>query len=444
MISWGSAENIVEPLGLEYVAAGVASDHEVRILDLQLEKGLQKVLSDFHPDVVGITACTVHVNTVKRYFQEIKVWNPQVLTVVGGHHATVMPEDFLSPHVDLIVIGEGVLSFKEIIARLEKGDSLDGIPGTAYARGDSLIKTDCPPMVDLDSLPFPDRSLTARYRKRYFYNWMKPLALLRASKGCPYRCKHCALWKLTDGRYLRRNPERLVEELSTIEEEFVYFVDEESMADATEMKTLAERIRDSEIRKRYILWVRSDSIAQNPEIVKMWRDIGLVRVFVGLESFREEDLKKVRKGSTVSDNERAVRILQELGIDMDACFMVRPDFTKADFAALRQYCRSLGLKYANIPVLTPLPGTDLYEEMESQLTTHNYDHFDVLHAVLPTTLPLNEFYEEYYKLLKTAIPRTKRIAQLKRFPLREIPSVLLRFYRIARRLKGAYLDYDRD
>ncbi|HEY49170.1 MAG TPA: hypothetical protein G4O13_03910, partial [Dehalococcoidia bacterium] len=53
LISWGSAENIVEPLGLEYVAAGVASDHEVRILDLQLEKGLQKVLSDFHPDVVG-------------------------------------------------------------------------------------------------------------------------------------------------------------------------------------------------------------------------------------------------------------------------------------------------------------------------------------------------------------------------------------------------------
>ena len=108
---------LFEPLALEYVAAGVNRDHDVRILDLRLEKDLQGALKEFSPDVVGITAYTVHVNTVRHLFEEIKAWNPQVLTVVGGHHATVMPEDFLSPFIDLIVIGEGVFAFKEIVRR---------------------------------------------------------------------------------------------------------------------------------------------------------------------------------------------------------------------------------------------------------------------------------------------------------------------------------------
>src|SRR4030043_728706 len=84
---------IYEPLSLEYIAAGVAQDHDVKILDLRLEKNLQEILASFSPDVVGITAYTVHVNTVKKLFEEIKGWNPKALTVVGGNHATLAAED---------------------------------------------------------------------------------------------------------------------------------------------------------------------------------------------------------------------------------------------------------------------------------------------------------------------------------------------------------------
>ena len=75
---------LFEPLALEYIAAGVARDHDVRILDLRLEKDLSGVLTEFRPHVVGITSYTVHVNTVKSLFEEIRGWDPQVLTVVGG------------------------------------------------------------------------------------------------------------------------------------------------------------------------------------------------------------------------------------------------------------------------------------------------------------------------------------------------------------------------
>ena len=177
---------IYEPLALEYIAAGVAKDHDVRILDLRLEKDLQGILSDFCPDVVGITAYTVHVNTVKKVFENIKRWNPKVLTVVGGHHATMVAEDFLSPFIDLIVIGEGVFAFQEIITRFEKGESFDGIPGIAIPKGDRLVRTDGQAIDDLDLFPFPERRPTSKYRSHYYSEWMRPLASIRTSKGCPF------------------------------------------------------------------------------------------------------------------------------------------------------------------------------------------------------------------------------------------------------------------
>jgi radical SAM superfamily enzyme YgiQ (UPF0313 family) len=241
---------LYEPLALEYLAAAVVRDHDVKILDMRLEEGWQEVLTHFRPDVVGITSYTVHVNSVRNFFDQIKRWNPQVLTVVGGHHATVAPEDFLSPSVDLIVLGEGVFTFQEIVTRFERGRGFDGIPGTAFARGGRLVKTDYTAKIDLDAFPFPNRELTAKYRAKYHSEWMRPLASVRTSKGCPYRCNFCALWKLTGGQYLKRKPERVVEELASLDEEFIFFADDESLIDSARMRTLARRIKDAGIRKR--------------------------------------------------------------------------------------------------------------------------------------------------------------------------------------------------
>ena len=133
---------IYEPLALEYLAAGVGKDHDVKILDMRLDRNFEGVLADFKPDVVGITAYTVHVNVVKKLFEQVKNWNVDTLTVVGGHHATVMPDDFLSSCIDVIVTGEGVLPFKEIIKRFEKGESFEEISGTVFRKGGTLVRTE--------------------------------------------------------------------------------------------------------------------------------------------------------------------------------------------------------------------------------------------------------------------------------------------------------------
>src|SRR4030042_2426847 len=120
---------IYEPLALEYLAAGVAADHDVRILDMRLDHDLDFLLRNYQPDVVGITSYTVHVNTVKRLFEQTKTFNPDIVTIVGGHHATVMPNDFYTPCIDAIVVGEGVFTFREDISRLEKKMDLSGDTG---------------------------------------------------------------------------------------------------------------------------------------------------------------------------------------------------------------------------------------------------------------------------------------------------------------------------
>ena len=434
--------SMYEPLALEYVAAGVADKHEVKILDLRIENNLQATFEKFLPDIVGITAYTVHVNTVLQLFKKIKEWNPQVLTVVGGHHATIVPDDFNSEYIDIIVMGEGIFTFREIVNNFEKGKSYENIPGIASSINGQLKKSQPVGNVDLDEFPFPRRELTSEYRDLYYSYWMKPLATMRTSKGCPYRCNFCAMWKLADGKYYKRRPEKIVEELEGIIEEYVFFADDESLLDAQRMKLLAELIKQKGIKKKYFLYGRSDTITKNPDLIRQWRDIGLERVFVGLEFFREEDLKYISKKSTVDDNNKAVKILQDLGIDIYASMIVRPDFTKEDFADLRAYVRKLKLDFAGFAVLTPLPGTDLFKEMETSLITRNYDYFDFIHTVLPTQLSLKEFYKEYLNLYKKGISRWRSLATLKKYPRTEILPLIKKSIHTYKRFEEAYLDYE--
>lgn len=437
----GDDISIFEPLALEYLAAGVIPNHDVRILDLRLEKNFEQTLTQFKPDIVGITAYTAHVNVVKNLFEMVKSVDQNILTVVGGHHATVAPDDFISPNIDIIVMGEGVFPFKEIVQRHGEGKSLESIPGTAIAHNNELVKVTNNTKIDLDSLPFPNRQLTSKYRNLYFAEWMKPLASIRTSKGCPYRCHFCAEWKVAEGHYLKRKPERIVEELAQITEPNVFFADDESLIDAERMTYLTKLIKQAGIKKRYYLYGRSDTIIKHPELLKAWRDIGLERIFVGFEFFRDEDLKYIKKGSSSEDNEKAMRILQKLGIEVYASFIVRPEFSKADFEAYRRYCRKLKTKSATFAMLTPLPGTDLYAEVKDKLILNDPDYFDFIHTMLPTVLPLKEFYSEYRRLFMTASAFHRQLSILVKYPLKEILPLFAMANRFYSRLKTIHNDY---
>ena len=437
----GEDIHMFEPLSLEYVGAGVVDDHDVRLLDLRLEGDIEGVLDEFQPHVVGLTALTVHLNVTLDLAATIKARVPDALVVVGGHHATVRPDDFVSPHIDAVVSGEGVVPFREMVARIEAGQSFDDIPGVGVVRDGELALTPPGPHVPLDDLPMPARSLSGRHRGHFHSQWMSPMAAVITSMGCPFRCSYCAIWKLTDGKRLTRSPHKLLEEIQSLDEPYVFFADYESLVDVERMAELARLIAEAGVRKRYTLYSRSDTIVKHPELLRAWRDVGLDTVIAGFEFFRDEDLEAVNKSATIADNEAAIEVLQSMGINIGAYFLVRPEFDRDDFDELRTYVKGLKLRFASFFVLTPLPGTDLYDECKGELTVDDPELFDFFHALLPTKLPLPEFYEQMYRCYRAPISIGSALSLLSNWPITRVPAAVARTRRALERLRRAHLDH---
>lgn len=432
--------NLFEPLALEYIAAGVREDHQVWLHDLRFDRDLEKALRQFSPDIVGVTGYTVHANLIKDILAGVKSFNKQILTVVGGHHATVLPEDFNAEQIDLVVIGEGIFTFREIASRHSRRASFDDLPGIAYKRNGALFKTPPRDVSNLDSLPFPDRSITRDTRARYRIGNHGPMAVIRYSVGCKFRCMYCAQWKITAERYLTREPNEVARELESIEEPYVYFADDEAFLDTDRAFQLADEIERRGIKKRYHLFTRADTIANHPDLIKRWKDIGLTDVIVGFECFTDEELKYLKKGTSAHMNEEAMQVLRRLRITNHATMMILPEYNLENFAKVKRYVRTHKYIYPKFPILTPFPGTALFEQNKDRILSFNYDLYDFKHVLLPTTLPIRTFYQEYKMLHKRAIPLWLHIARLFRFRFKTIIPTILLSRRVWARIGKGYED----
>jgi len=430
-----------EPLALEYLGAGLKLDgHEILMLDARIDSDVVTLAKDFRPQIIALTGYTSQVNIIKELAVKLKTLYPIPFIVVGGHHATVRPIDFNVLDIDLIVIGEGVTAIREIASELETEQNFNSIDGLAIP-GEKLWYTASRPHCQLDDLPLPDRTLSVRYRNHYFSEWLRPLASIRTSLGCVGRCNFCALWSLTGGKYLKRKNVKVVEELKGIQEENVFFCDDESMCDVKRMDLLADLIAKNEIHKNYFLYARVDTIVRHPELFEKWRKIGLQQVFVGMESFSDAHLRSMNKGVTVAQQEEAVRILKRLGILLYASFVVDPSFSRDDFRSLTAYVRRLKLNYASFSILTPLPGTVMHEERHEELLPYRPEMYDFLHTVLPTHLPLEDFYGEFARLYQSAIPTHRAMKTFSRYGFRRLPGVIMLLGKAMKTMRGAHLDH---
>ncbi len=404
-----------EPLWAEYLASAVQDSHDVEILDLRMGGNFQATLERFRPNVIGMTAYTVDVNSVKRLYREAKRFDPKMLTIVGGYHASLASDDFNDNNIDVIVIGEGIFTFKDVVEVFEKGGNFKSIKGIAFFSEGNLIKNESRPWPHLDSYNFPNRNLTAQYRKGYYYEWMKPVASIRGSYSCPFNCDFCCLWPMTNNTYLSRTPESFVAELETIQEESIWISDDETLIDMERMSKIADLIQNRGIKKNYFFMTRSTSVTKRPDIIEKWAGIGLKTVLLGLESPRGGDLIDFRKNATTEDNNQAIAILKQHDIEIDSMFVVTQDYDKNDFENLDSYVKAQGLKVPIFCILTPFPGTSLYKKAKDKIIVQDYDYWDLLHTVLPTTkLSLKEFYMEFAKLYADVEPLSRGILNHRR------------------------------
>ena len=392
---------LAEPLSLEMVA-GAIYDHEVKILDLRLENSLDSILSSFKPTLCGISCSyTIDFHPTLKIAQAVKESSPETFIVVGGHHASMNYQDFASAEIDAVVVGEGEETFKELVDALGmgmKGD-LQKIPGLVLNEEGRQVITPLRPLQrNLDFLPFPVRN--GLERNRYHLGFQRLAALVETSRGCTYQCSFCGVWQFYRRTYRGKTPERVVEELKKIREPFILFVDDNFLMDIKRAEKIANLIRAGGLKKTYTFQARSDTIAKHPEILRLWREVGLGTIFIGFEKVKDEGLQALHKNNQVENNDKALKILQDLGIDVWASFIVDPDYDHEDFRRLRDYILDRGIKTPTFSVLTPLPGTELFFQLREKLISENYNLFDIAHAVLPTKLTLKEFYEEFCSLYR--------------------------------------------
>ena len=426
---------ICEPLELEYVAAGITG-HEVRILDLILEKGLSKCLVEFKPDIVG-TSCYINgVNEVIKICRQVKMWDPYCTTVVGGVQASKVPQDFSDPSVDCIVLGDGTSIIQEIVNAVQYKLPLNSIPGLAFPCGNNEVCLSDPRnyMFNADLLPLPRRDLTKQLKSKYYYLFHQPVALMKTTWGCWYRCNFCYTWQITSGNIYSRSPESIVDELNQIDCNDIYIVDDIFLINPSRLFKLAELIRKNNIKKNYLVYSRADFIVSHPEIVKEWAEIGLKAVFIGLEASTDPELDSMNKECTVDFNRRSIEILRQNKIDTYGSLIPQPDYDVKDWDRLYDFIEKNNLYYVNISPLTPIPGTDIWDQYKDKIIVSRKAHslWDFSHSVLPTKISLKKYYR---LLLKTYTKTCLNIRRANKLSLRTRPPIFS--YRYIRLWLGA-------
>jgi hopanoid C-3 methylase len=395
---------ICEPLDLEYLSAALkAEGHHVTIIDMLLERApLTKFLEEHRPSIVGFTSYITHVGVVKQGAREVKAFDPGCLTVVGGVHAEVVPEDFEDPAIDFVVAADGIVTMCKIAASPSEAHSL---PGVAMPNSGKRYDID----TTFRALP-PDRAATARYRKHYHYAFLTECATLKTSFGCPFACTFCFCVHITRRQYFERPLPEVIDELRTIDERTVFIVDDNFLLKAERVTEFCRRVREAGIQKRYILFGRADFIVRHDEVMRYLASIGVVGVFIGLETHKDSELAAMEKRSSVVTNERAIRILERHDIECYGGIVVGLDWTPRDFDELTSWLRKFRHINLNIQPLTPIPGTVLYAQYQDSILTprERYEHWDLTHLLMrPSQMSARRYYAHILKtyLLTSASPR---------------------------------------
>ena len=402
------------PLGLLTVASAL-KDHNVELLETKgeydlnpdapkLEILVRQYLEKFNPDLVGVTFIASEFNAGIKIFETVKTFNPLIVTVAGGLHATLCPNDFKSQFTDIVIPGYSAhIILKNVIEAIEHNQPLSEIDGVLLEQNGSLKATNVAPLScnpTKEDFLIPDRSLINRWLQTYIVGKTKgPSTYLFTSLGCPYRCSFCSIWPQFKGEYFQREVESIIDELKTLDDyEVVRFADANTVVNINLMDKLFNRIREEGIKKSYVMDIRPDTIVQNPLLIKKMAEAGLVAVITGFESFRKEELAKYNKDYNIRNIKKAIDILHNHGVMIRGNYVVPADYDLDDFVALSEFSNSHKVTYAGYTILSPMPGTQFYTEVKDQIIDFDLDKYNFFNCVLKTKIPLKEFYENVGKL----------------------------------------------
>jgi len=392
------------PTGLEYIAAYIEDVvDEVNIIDLEMEpkpvqQTVEKYLDMLKPDLVGISMSATEHSEGLEIARLAK--NRGIMTVLGGYHPTVIPDELLShSQVDFVVRGEGEHTMHELIT---KGDA-KGVNGVSYQDGNEIIHNpDREFIEDLDSLPFPSRHL-----RRYTYHTTlmrdREHDVLTTSRGCWGKCSFCCEPSMSNSHQRYRSPENVIDEIL----EIVKFHDEKPISiEVTDphfmgkpklVEQLCDLLIPYDFDIRFGVKVRPDSVAKHPEIVRKMVAAGIDGFEMGIESPIMRDIKSTSKGLKTDVHVKAVNNIKRWGGSAGGTLVIGlPDQTEEEILQFPLYAKKIGLTSSAYGIATPFPGTKFYEEIDAQglIFETDWNRFDEMHSVFKTKHLSSERTEE--------------------------------------------------
>ncbi len=291
---------------------------------------------------------------------------------MGGFHATWLPEE-AGKHADSVVLGEAEQSWARLLEDFKAG-SLQ-----KFYRADGKA--------DLRGLPIPRRDLLKK-RGYFFTNTMQ------VSRGCPFQCSFCSVTAFFGHTYRMRPLDEVKKEVEILlqGQDFIFFVDDNIIGHADYARDLFSFLKGQKVK-----WVSHSSIniAENEDLLTSAAESGCHALFIGFESLSQETLERHHKVSNKAERyKEQVRKIHDRGIGIEGSFIFGSD--EEDSSVFRQvvdFCEETKIDAAVFAILTPYPGTRMYEQLvkEDRILSRDWDLYDMDHVVFrPRNMTVEE------------------------------------------------------
>ena len=408
---WHGVQSTSPPLGLLYVAAyAEAGGRTVHVMDVNAEvlhfEDIEQFVRDHRPSWVGITSVTAQIGNTLRVAGIVKRVSPESGVVVGGVHATALPDEVLSdPNVDYVIRGEGEKPFYALV----DGQPLESIGGLSYRNGNpfqSIVHNPpAEPVADLDSLPAPAYHLIKfhLYKPAAGACRRLPAVNMTMTRGCPGRCTFCSSARTP----LRtHSAEHIVNEIHGLKARYgireVSFYDDTFTIFKQNVARMCDLIVARDLDLTWSCFARTDCVS--PWLLKKMRQAGCHQILFGIESADPRIMQTIGKPIDIEQTRKAVRMVQDAGIEVRAAFMFgNPGETVESLRRTIDFAKELDPDIAVFNITTPYPGTKMFEwaKENGYLRTLDWSQYDLANSVmeLPTvsTEELNRLYRVAYR-----------------------------------------------
>lgn len=373
-----SSQDTEVPISLLYLGAVLEkAGHSVKLLDgqilpdVELEKQIKESLLGENYQTVGFSATSPATSNTKKLSALVKKIRPDITTIIGGAHPTVVGPEILRemPHIDIAVIGEGEKTILELTEFLEGKRTLETIDGIAFRKNEEIIQTKRRTLIeDLDTLPFPAYHLVdiPKYTPPPGLFFKKPTISIGTARGCPYHCNYCADTVIWQGRCRMHSAEYVVDEMEHLVKERgvkeIRFFDDTFTLDRERTIKICEELSK---RKLNVIWrcaSRADKV--DLELLKLMKKNGCWSISFGIESGSEEILRKMNRTITLEQVKKAVKWSQQAGMETKGFFMLNyPGDTIETTEKTIAFSRELDLDFVGFNLTVPIKGTQAREEI---------------------------------------------------------------------------------